>query len=123
MNLGGGGGRGSRAWNVKRGDGCRWEEGCHPHARGIREALLVIKISTPYKAEKDSGFLPTTAEALQNWPIGTAWMALGAGGREAREGRKAAGSPGKDIPDGPTLECPGLSFVRVTSLGWALLVQ
>lgn len=80
-------------------------------------------MSTLYEAEKDPSFLPATTEALQNQPTRRAWMTLGAGCRETREGGRAAGSPGNYISDGPTLEWPGVSFARVTRLGWALLVQ
>lgn len=124
--MGGGGGPRRQGLDCQRGGWVQMGE----VVSSTCPALLVIKISILYKAEKDSGFLPATTEALQNWPIGTAWVALGAGCSGAREVRRAVDSPGNYTSDGPHpgvawgILCEGdkagLGFTGAVNLGTAM---
>lgn len=81
----------------------------------------MTKISALYESEKDSRFLPASLPvgSFQNQVIGMAWAGQGAGSRNAERGW----SPGNYNSDVPSMEWPGVSFVKVTRLGWALMVR
>lgn len=104
-------GAAAAVWNVQRGDGYRWEKSCHPHACVTWEALTGTKISTFYKAEKDSRSLP--AILLPGWGWGPAAGKL----REGRGGSQLSWE---------LRFCsahPGAAWSVLGEGGWAGLVQ